>query len=474
MVQANEEVMSRPSECDSRPSTSGSGPYVHNKVVLNNRWPGGARPKIFNHRSFSSGSRPSVLSRASGSLRSVSRPGSRAGSGLGSRGSLLSGSVGTAEEVGSGVSRLRRELPSISDICGYDEVQELLRDIEQLECRRWTSDWDSFTIQSSHPDLDLPHDIELLSHDFDSISRSDSRLSWDSHAGRQPEDDEDDPDPSSGENSPEPQRNRRPTPTITIAWDDSHLKTSVGIFRLLLVVVSVITMTCACTVGTARLSIFVLPGAWRLRVVVFTAVFTILTTTILLLLHLSSLVHSLTLRWDKLVTVIYVFVCVCYLVSASLLLHLLHLYHTTYPWIPAWTKQQLLTTSLCGCACGVVSLVLAVISGCGWPRYGRVLSEGSTTDTTSSHHLHTLHHINPHALAGPAAGMISSRSLRQGSGTSLGGGGGSGGGQGHHVTTAFTPDSLNDPQPGPSKALPHNHTPARPQALHGLTQHHGI
>ncbi|XP_063887917.1 uncharacterized protein LOC135115271 isoform X1 [Scylla paramamosain] len=549
MVQANEEVM-----CDSRPSTSGSGPYVHSKAsALNTRWPGGARPKIFNHRSFSSGSRPSVLSRASGSLRSVSRPGSRAGSGLGSRGSLLSGSVGTAEEVGSGVSRLRRELPSISDICGYDEVQELLRDIEQLECRRWTSDWDSFTIQSSHADLDFPHDRDFFPPDLDTLSRCDSRLSWDSHAGRHPDDEDDDPHPSP-DYSPEPQR-RRPTPTVTLAWDDSHLKTSVGIFRLLLVVVSVITMTCACTVGTARLSIFVLPGAWRLRVVVFTAVFTILTTTILLLLHLSSLVHSLTLRWDKLVTVIYVAVCVCYLVSASLLLHLLHLYHTTYPWIPAWTKQQLLTTSmcplrphrvsgthphtharflpslppitlfwtratrvfwvgwwcvlslvrecvcwvsvrvrvfllplfgsflcrcsnvcarvlqLCGCACGVVSLVLAVISGCGWPRYGRVLSEGSTTDTTSSHHLHTLHHINPHALAGPVAGALPTRGPRQGSGTSLGTGGG---GQGPHATTAFTPDSLNEPQPGPSKALPHNHTPARPQALHGLTHHHGV
>ncbi|KAK4308458.1 hypothetical protein Pmani_019826 [Petrolisthes manimaculis] len=411
--------------CDSRPSTSGSGPYVHNKVALNNRWPGGARPKIFNHRSFSTGSRPSVLSRASGSLRSVSRPGSRTGSGLGSRGSLLSGSAGTAEEVGSGVSRLRRELPSISDICGYDEVQELLRDIEQLECRRWTSDWDSFTIQSSHPDLDFPHDHDFFSRDLDTLSRCDSRLSWDSHAGRNPDDDDDDPDPSPDQFSPTPTR-ARPTPTLTLAWDDSHLKTSVGIFRLLLVVVSVITMTCACTVGTARLSIFVLPGAWRLRVVVFTAVFTILTTTILLLLHLSSLVHSLTLRWDKL---------------------------------------------LCGCACGVVSLVLAVISGCGWPRYGRVLSEGSTTDTTSSHHLHTLHHINPHALAGPAANVMPSRGLRQGSGTSLGQSGG--GGQGSHATTAFTPDSL-EPQPGPSKALPHNHTPARPQALHGLAQHHGV
>lgn len=230
MVQANEEVM-----CDSRPSTSGSGPYVHSKAsALNTRWPGGARPKIFNHRSFSSGSRPSVLSRASGSLRSVSRPGSRAGSGLGSRGSLLSGSVGTAEEVGSGVSRLRRELPSISDICGYDEVQELLRDIEQLECRRWTSDWDSFTIQSSHADLDFPHDHDFFPADLDTLSRCDSRLSWDSHAGRHPEDDDDDPHPSP-DYSPEPQR-RRPTPTVTLAWDDSHLKTSVGIFRLLLVV----------------------------------------------------------------------------------------------------------------------------------------------------------------------------------------------------------------------------------------------
>lgn len=128
---------------------------------------------------------------------------------------------------------------------------------------------------------------------------------------------------------------------------------------------------------------------------------------------------------------------------------------------------------LCGCACGVVSLVLAVISGCGWPRYGRVLSEGSTTDTTSSHHLHTLHHINPHALAGPVAGTMATRGPRQGSGTSLGTGGGAGQ-QGPHATTAFTPDSLNDPQPGPSKALPHNHTPARPQALHGLTHQHGV
>lgn len=186
-------------------------------------------------RSFSTGSRPSVLSRASGSLRSVSRPGSRTGSGLGSRGSLLSGSAGTAEEVGSGVSRLRRELPSISDICGYDEVQELLRDIEQLECRRWTSDWDSFTIQSSHPDLDFPHDHDIYSRDLDTLSRCDSRLSWDSHAGRNPDDDDDDPDPSPDQFSPTPTR-ARPTPTLTLAWDDSHLKTSVGIFRLLLVV----------------------------------------------------------------------------------------------------------------------------------------------------------------------------------------------------------------------------------------------
>ena len=233
MVQANEDVMSRPSDCGSRPSTSGSGPF------LANRWPGGARPKVYNHRSFSSGSRPSVLSRASGSIRSgVSRQGSRAGSRFGSKGSLVSGSIGTADDVGSTVSRLRRELPSISDICGYDEVQELLRDIETLECHRWTSDWDSFTIQSSHPDLDLPHDIDILSRDFETLSRSDSRLSWDSHAGRQPEDD-DSPCLSPG-NEFSSRSLSRPTATITIAWDDSHLKTSVGIFRLLLVVSTIV------------------------------------------------------------------------------------------------------------------------------------------------------------------------------------------------------------------------------------------
>lgn len=202
--------------------------------MYDHRWPGGARPKIFNQRSFSSGSRPSVLSRASGSIRS-SRQGSRSGSRFGSKGSLVSGSVGTVDDVGSTVSRLRRELPSISDICGYDEVQELLRDIETLECRRWTSDWDSFTIQSSHPDLDLPHDIDLMSRDFETLSRSDSRLSWDSHAGRQPEDEDSDPCPSPGGECSS-RSLARPAPTIAIAWDDSHLKTSVGIFRLLLVV----------------------------------------------------------------------------------------------------------------------------------------------------------------------------------------------------------------------------------------------
>ena len=147
----------------------------------------------------------------------------------------MSGSIGTTDDQGSTVSRLKRELPSISDICGYDEVQELLRDIETLECRRWTSDWDSFTIQSSHPDLDLPHDIDLLSRDFETLSRSDSRLSWDSHAGRQPEEED-----SDGCNSPGGEFSSRslarPPATIAIAWDDSHLKTSVGIFRLLLVV----------------------------------------------------------------------------------------------------------------------------------------------------------------------------------------------------------------------------------------------
>lgn len=229
MVQANEDVMSRPSECDSRPSTSGSGPLPLSKGIAN-RWPGGARPKIFNHRSFSSGSRPSVLSRASGSLRSGSRPSSR----IGSKGSLLSGSLGTAEDCGSGTSRLRRELPSISDICGYDEVQELLRDIETLECRRWNSDWETFTIQSSHPDLELPRDFDLFSRDYEVVSRCDSRLSWDSHGGRQPADDS--PHSSSGGSSPNRRNSRRPIPTLTLAWDDSHLKTSVGIFRLLLVV----------------------------------------------------------------------------------------------------------------------------------------------------------------------------------------------------------------------------------------------
>ena len=76
-------------------------------------------------------------------------------------------------------------------------------------------------------------------------------------------------------------------------------------------VMSVITMTCACTVGTASLSLFVLPGVWRLRVMMFTSVFTILTTLILIGLHLTSVVHSLTLRWDRVVSYTFFYIHWC-------------------------------------------------------------------------------------------------------------------------------------------------------------------
>lgn len=52
----------------------------------------------------------------------------------------------------------------------------------------------------------------------------------------------------------------------------------------------------------------------------FTAVFTILTTTVLLILHVSSVVYSMAIRWDRLVSILY-FLPTFLFYSIVLLLH---------------------------------------------------------------------------------------------------------------------------------------------------------
>jgi hypothetical protein len=42
----------------------------------------------------------------------------------------------------------------------------------------------------------------------------------------------------------------------------------------------------------------------------------------------------------------YVGVSVLYLIGSSLVIHLIHMYHESYSWVPKWTRDQLLVTGV--------------------------------------------------------------------------------------------------------------------------------
>jgi len=42
----------------------------------------------------------------------------------------------------------------------------------------------------------------------------------------------------------------------------------------------------------------------------------------------------------------YVSVSVLYLIGSSLVIHLIHMYHESYSWVPKWTRDQLLVTGV--------------------------------------------------------------------------------------------------------------------------------
>lgn len=43
----------------------------------------------------------------------------------------------------------------------------------------------------------------------------------------------------------------------------------------------------------------------------------------------------------------YVSMSVLYVISSSLVLHLLHTYSESYTWVPKWTRDQLFITTVC-------------------------------------------------------------------------------------------------------------------------------
>ncbi|XP_067003159.1 uncharacterized protein [Anabrus simplex] len=244
-----------------------------------------------------------------------------------------------------------RYINSVSDLYGADEIEVLLeeiRDLEPVSCR--PEDIQDFEIAGSQTGITGVADCE---------SPAVTVRSWDSHANY---------------------RNQLPdsSPTgslfsgVILYCDETHLKSSTGVIRVLLVISSVACLACLCSSGTVKVGLFMLPLIGRLRLMMFVTVFSLLVTCLFIFLDISHIVYFFPFNWGKVNALFYVSVSVLYVISSSLIIHLIHVYHEYYSWVPKWTREQLLVTGVLGYLCAVEALLLSVITRCSSVQYSPV------------------------------------------------------------------------------------------------------
>ncbi|XP_069700331.1 uncharacterized protein [Periplaneta americana] len=235
-----------------------------------------------------------------------------------------------------------RYINSVSDLYGADEIEVLLeeiRDLEPASCR--PEDIQDFEIAGSQ--------TGVASAGIDCESPAVTVRSWDSHANY---------------------RHQLPgsSPTaslfsgVILYCDETHLKSSTGVVRVLLVISSVACLACLCSSGTVKVGLFMLPLIGRLRLMMFVTVFSLLVTCLFIFLDISHIVYFFPFNWGKVNALFYVSVSVLYLIGSSLVIHLIHMYHESYSWVPKWTRDQLLVTGILGYLCALEALLLSIIT----------------------------------------------------------------------------------------------------------------
>ncbi|PSN34187.1 hypothetical protein C0J52_23023 [Blattella germanica] len=125
---------------------------------------------------------------------------------------------------------------------------------------------------------------------------------------------------------------------------------------------SVACLACLCSSGTVKVGLFMLPLIGRLRLMMFVTVFSLLVTCLFIFLDISHLVYFFPFNWGKVNALFYVSVSVLYLIGSSLVIHLIHIYHESYSWVPKWTRDQLLVTGILGYLCALEALLLSIIT----------------------------------------------------------------------------------------------------------------
>ncbi|XP_034939761.1 uncharacterized protein [Chelonus insularis] len=257
------------------------------------------------------------------------------------------------------MSETRHHLRSVSDLYAADEIESLLlEEIKDLE-----------PPPSAYSRPEDIQDFEIGSRTGGAISSQSSELdspgvhstvhSWDSHANYHgPYGHGDHRHGSSSNALPWPRSNH-----LVLYCDiQGHIKTTTGIFRLLLLITSVACLATLCSAGTANVSLFMLPLVGRLRFIIFVAVFCLLVTTLFLFLDISHIVYMFPLNWDKFNFWIFTSIGVSYVIGCSLLGLSIWEYHLS-GWVPRRTRSQLTAAAGLAFSCAFIAFILSWIHG---------------------------------------------------------------------------------------------------------------
>ncbi|XP_067211978.1 uncharacterized protein [Linepithema humile] len=247
---------------------------------------------------------------------------------------------------------------SVSDLYAADEIEVLLlEEIRDLEpppaIYSKPEDIQDFEIAGSR----TGGRISSQSSELDSPGVHSTVHSWDSHANYHGHYGNSDHRPGSSSN---PLQWSRASHVVIYCDIQGHLKTATGVVRLLLLISSAACLATLCSSGTAKVSLFMLPLADRLRFMIFVAVFCFLITAALLFLDISHVIYILPLNWTKLNAIMFTGIGLSYAASSALLACTVWEYHSG-GWVPKRTRSQLSAAAAVGLSCALLAFLLSWI-----------------------------------------------------------------------------------------------------------------
>ncbi|CAL7935635.1 unnamed protein product [Xylocopa violacea] len=255
------------------------------------------------------------------------------------------------------MSETRHHLHSVSDLCAADEIEVLLlqeiRDLE-LPASAYSrpEDIQDFDIAGSRTGGQIgSQPLELDSPGVHSTVHS-----WDSHANYHGHYGYDHGSPPNALAWP------RASHLVLYCDIQGHLKTAIGVVRLLLLISSAACLATLCSSGTAKVSLFMLPLVGRLRFMIFVTVFCFLVTALLLFLDISHVIYVFPFNWAKLNAWVFTGIGLSYALSSALLACSIWEYHSG-GWVPKRTRSQLSAAAALGLSCAILAFLLSWIHG---------------------------------------------------------------------------------------------------------------